>query len=597
MKSCTLIFLIVSSTLLAQKEDYVWCLGAGDFKELWQGSSFEEHTGNTFIDFNQEPPLIYQDEDIHNQYRLANSQINTAEGEPLLYSNGLEIRTYLNDTLDGGGIISHSELWDELVFFDQGIRLTYGTNVTQSHTFVPIPESDSRYLLFYSWFRTPGSEQRLLLAEIDMSLNDGKGKVIYKDSILRYSDDDRMSNFLRPVRHANGRDWWILAPDLISGRITKILIDPSGINFMGQQEFNQTGVGQAKYSPDGRFLAIAECDWLFSPQNPENTIKLYEVDRCSGNLEEVFSETLADCRSTTGTGFSPDSRYMFYTNIDEVLQIDLLAEPIGSIIHTVWRDEGQRDSIYFFNAAFEPIQMQLGPDNRMYVPAGGRAVISIMHKPWLEGAEVEYEDFAIIAPTQIYPTTPNILNPRLGPVDGSACDTLGLDNNPVAQFRCAQEDSLNHLLIGFVDLSYMEPTTWLWDFGDGHSAEERYPIHEYTENGIYEVCLTVSNQNSSDTFCKSIQLGLVSTEDSKLSQPYVSLYPQPAQDLVRMAIHNYLPQDPRVLLYDGQGKLYLEKHLEDTESTIDISMIPTGVYYYQVWDGTQLLYKDKLVRI
>ncbi len=97
-----LLLLLTFTSLFAQKEDYIWCLGAGDFKELWQGSSFEDHTGNTFMDFNQEPPLIYQDEDSHNQYRLANSQINTTDGKPLIYGNGLEIRSYLKDTLDGG---------------------------------------------------------------------------------------------------------------------------------------------------------------------------------------------------------------------------------------------------------------------------------------------------------------------------------------------------------------------------------------------------------------------------------------------------------------------------------------------------------------
>jgi len=35
----------------------------------------------------------------------------------------------------------------------------------------------------------------------------------------------------------------------------------------------------------------------------------------------------------------------------------------------------------------------------------------------------------------IFSATPNIINARLGPVDESICDTSGIDNNPVGQFR------------------------------------------------------------------------------------------------------------------------------------------------------------------
>jgi len=243
-------------------------------KRLIKGGPLEEHTGNTFFDFNHEPPLIYQDEDSHNQYRLANSQIATPDGEPLLYCNGLEVTTYLKDTLDGGGVIAHSQLWDDLVFYSEGIRLTFGANVTQSNVFVPIPESELRYLLFYSSFTSPFSDNELFHAEIDMSLNNGAGKAIYIDSIVRPTVNDKLLFYLRPVRHANGRDWWILAPAVFEEKIYRVLIEPSGIKYMGEQPFPNTGIGQAKYSPDGQYFAMANCNILFSPNDPSNTIKL-----------------------------------------------------------------------------------------------------------------------------------------------------------------------------------------------------------------------------------------------------------------------------------------------------------------------------------
>jgi len=159
-------------------------------------------------------------------------------------------------------VIAHSQLWDDLVFYSEGIRLTFGTNASQSIVFVPIPETDLQYYLLYNSFRTPFSENQLFHAKIDMSLNEGDGKAIYKDSIVRPSLDAQISFYLRPVRHANGRDWWILAPDILQGKVYRMLIDPSGIQFKGEQAFHETTLGQSVYSPDGKYLAMSDCNYF-----------------------------------------------------------------------------------------------------------------------------------------------------------------------------------------------------------------------------------------------------------------------------------------------------------------------------------------------
>ena len=593
MTYCLLLYVTIA---VSQKEDYIWCMGNGDYRIHREGGPLEEHTGNTFIDFSHEPPLIYQDEESHNQYALANAQISTQDGEPLLFCNGLEVRTYLKDTLDGAGVIAYSQLWDDLVDYDEGIRLTFGTNTSQSIVFLPIPDTENQYFLFYNSFRTPFVDNQLFHSRIDMSFNNGAGKAIYKDSIVRPTLDAQLSFYLRPVRHANGRDWWILATDIFKQKIYRMLIDPNGIEFHGEQFFHDTTLGQCVYSPDGRYFAMADCNYLFSPNNPANIIKLFEVDRCTGELVEIYSMGLADCRSTTGAGFSPDSRYLYYTNIDEILQVDLQANPIGSVVHQVWEDEGQRDDIYSFDIPFEPVHMQLGPDNRMYVPAGGRGVINVINKPWLAGEESDFENFAIITPTPIFPATPNILNPRLGPVDGSSCDTLGIDNNPVSQFRYYQDDSLDYKEIGFVDLSYMEPTSWEWDFDDGNSSTERYPVHSYSEDGIYQVCLTVSNENSSSTSCDTLLLG-VSSLDEGTKNRHITLFPNPVQDFTRVAIHDYLPQEAFIRFFDQQGRVVLSEHLGGVTTLVDLSNIHSGIYNYEVWDGQLKLSNGKIVKI
>ena len=57
--------------------------------------------------------------------------------------------------------------------------------------------------------------------------------------------------------------------------------------------------------------------------------------------------------------------------------------------------------------------------------------------------------------------------------------------------------------IQFNDLSVNNPTSWLWDFGDGQSSTDQNPIHNYSANGTYTVSLTSSNSNGDNQIVKS----------------------------------------------------------------------------------------------
>ncbi|MFP4543673.1 MAG: PKD domain-containing protein [Candidatus Kapaibacterium sp.] len=54
----------------------------------------------------------------------------------------------------------------------------------------------------------------------------------------------------------------------------------------------------------------------------------------------------------------------------------------------------------------------------------------------------------------------------------------------------------------FYDYSSGNPTSWHWDFGDGNSSTEQNPSHIYSEKGLYDVTLIVSDGIRSDTLIK-----------------------------------------------------------------------------------------------
>ena len=58
----------------------------------------------------------------------------------------------------------------------------------------------------------------------------------------------------------------------------------------------------------------------------------------------------------------------------------------------------------------------------------------------------------------------------------------------------------------FMDGSVGEPVAWHWDFGDGTSSEEQNPSHQFTEEGVYNVCLTIFNDDSTcqDSYCEEV---------------------------------------------------------------------------------------------
>jgi PKD repeat protein len=59
----------------------------------------------------------------------------------------------------------------------------------------------------------------------------------------------------------------------------------------------------------------------------------------------------------------------------------------------------------------------------------------------------------------------------------------------------------NSLNISFFDASMGNPDTWYWEFGDGTTSTEQNPVHMYSEEGTYTVCLSISNTIDS---CESI---------------------------------------------------------------------------------------------
>jgi tripartite motif-containing protein 71 len=75
---------------------------------------------------------------------------------------------------------------------------------------------------------------------------------------------------------------------------------------------------------------------------------------------------------------------------------------------------------------------------------------------------------------------------------------------PVSKFNSNAKSVNNSLIVTFTDTSTEEPTSWLWDFGDGNTSTEQNPTHTYAKPGDYHVTLTVSNSAGKNASTKEV---------------------------------------------------------------------------------------------
>ena len=81
---------------------------------------------------------------------------------------------------------------------------------------------------------------------------------------------------------------------------------------------------------------------------------------------------------------------------------------------------------------------------------------------------------------------------------GTIMAQVQVAKKPVADFSADPVVGEARLNVDFTDLSKNNPTSWLWDFGDGDTSTQQNPEHRYRDPGYYTVSLTATNAAGSD---------------------------------------------------------------------------------------------------
>ncbi|MBA3647047.1 MAG: PKD domain-containing protein [Chitinophagales bacterium] len=128
-------------------------------------------------------------------------------------------------------------------------------------------------------------------------------------------------------------------------------------------------------------------------------------------------------------------------------------------------------------------------------------------------------------------------------------------------------------------------SVYTWDFGDGTTSNLSNPIHNYSAQASYNVCLIVTDNScgASDTICQAIFVTGIASLPNTISQ-YISVTPNPAGNIVMV---NSLKEDLKIeeirMLNDlGAEVYYHNSFVSNSSIPVSISNMAGGMYALQI---------------
>ena len=285
----------------------------------------------------------------------------TRRGELLFYTDGQTVWNRLHQPMPNGR------------------RLMGSGSSTQSALIVPDPGSGNIFYVFT--VAAQGSADGLRYSVVDLTRDNGLGDVPRANLLLVTPVAEKLA----AVRHANGRDVWVLAHRWNSRAFVAYLVTADGVS--GPPVMSSVGslnagpgrnaIGALKFSPDGTHLAAAI--WRES-----NKFEVFDFDRSTGQVSKPRS--FGPYAEAYGVEFSPDGRLLYGTcnnnpkaakSESEIWQFDLKTNAATLVGHSSNHKIGE---------------LQRGPDGRIYVAREDNYYLGIIEQPNAAGVACHYQD-------------------------------------------------------------------------------------------------------------------------------------------------------------------------------------------------------------
>jgi hypothetical protein len=293
---------------------------------------------------------------------IAGSNMSDYYGNLVFYFNGCDLANNYNEIIENGTDFNPGFIAENNCPGNNGY-----TSGQQSMITLPFNNNPDRYFIFHERKNIYSDRDTLFLYSdlnysiVDMALNQGKGKVILKN--IPVLDDTILgAGNLAAVKHANGKDWWLIKQDSRNtNNYYKIWIKNDEIIPWDQQKIGNSwirdGGSQAAFSSDGtKYMRYSGMDGLY----------VMDFNRSNAVFSNFRHVPTTQDALVSGASFSPNGRFVYLGNGPHLYQVDLDEDELRLDTVAVWdgsfgNEWGQPN---WFGA------MQTGPDCRIYMHTG-----------------------------------------------------------------------------------------------------------------------------------------------------------------------------------------------------------------------------------
>lgn len=402
--------------LPAQRQDNHWIFGPGT-------SLTNAKYGLNQIDFFSDTPTVkLVQELIAAQPSL--QTISDAEGNLKLFSNGCKIYNYK--------YIPYSNPDPAIPgIFGQSFCTIPYSYPSDGYIFISI--FDSLYYFIYKSFELkPGIGYITNGYQFDIFSCSNDKCDFLNSGIISSAPSQHYIDYVSPVKHGNGRDWWLVSPGVENNSYHRALVTPTGITDMG---WSSIGI---PFGPDayGGNMTFSRNGEMMARSDGFNGIHLYGFDRCTGEFTwykrlAVFS--LGQVESAF-CGFSNNDRFLYVAyggklgNKDGSVIYQLNLEKSDPWMSRIRVGEITENNCYAGNSVYGPFVN--GPDGKLYNFVYSFCdLLHVIHQPDSLGMACQVENDAIRTPALYRLNMPIFPNFRLGRSIGSFCDTIYRDQH------------------------------------------------------------------------------------------------------------------------------------------------------------------------
>ncbi len=379
------------SRLLAQNENALWYIGGK----------------NWVMDFSDDTMHTYEiNRDLN--MGLDNSSICNLSGQMFCYSNNTTVLNAEHDTILGKQNVCYSDDYNA---------------VYQNSIF--LPSSDSNLVFFFGYcdlvnappvnFRSSGMSYSVL----DKRLNNNMGGIYDGLSNVLAINDTLVCNNLTACKHANGKDWWVLTKEFYGDIFYRFLTSPSGIvgsleQHIGPDNYTDNCACQSVFSPDGSTYIFSGFGAL---------VYIYDFDRCTGELSNERWISTGATWGAMGVAVSPNNGYLYISAqfsdhpFSRLFQYDLKSANINQSKITIASSGDDTSGVVEFQSS-QFGNLQLGPDNKIYVAGWGGSAIHVIDRPDSFGlaCNFQYKEYTFDTFLSGIASFPNQPNYSLGPL-------------------------------------------------------------------------------------------------------------------------------------------------------------------------------------